>query len=132
MEPFLNNVYFLSVFSAIVYGQGHINTLDNAKFRMCSKGDYTLLKGPDFTIQGRFQNSAANGSFNNMTVILTNIAVKTRSETIEIRLRHPSVDRSKRYLDVLVNNTYQTFDNKEMFWQDYKGNGLKPQHIVYI
>ncbi|KAJ8311226.1 hypothetical protein KUTeg_011222 [Tegillarca granosa] len=106
--------------AAAIYGQGHVTTLMGEKFRMCNEGDFILLQGQNFKVQGRFQFSANLGPHQKQSVVFTHVAVKTNEETIEIRLRHPSLDKSGTLLDVLVNDKYTYFKTKSMMWQDFK------------
>jgi len=59
------------------------------------------------------------GDRGNSTVVLTNIAVRVANETVEIRLRLPSTNRSLRTLDVSVNQQYYFFEEKQSYWQDF-------------
>lgn len=52
--------------------------------------------------------------------MMTNVAVRVGTETVEIRLKLPTADRTRRHLDVLVNQKYYFFDNKQTYWQDFK------------
>lgn len=110
--------------AAAIYGQGHVTTLMGEKFRMCNEGDFILLQGQNFKVQGRFQFSANLGPHQKQSVVFTHVAVKTNEETIEIRLRHPSLDKSGTLLDVLVNDKYTYFKTKSMMWQDFKYSSL--------
>ncbi|XP_052089797.1 sushi domain-containing protein 2-like [Mytilus californianus] len=116
---------------AMVFGQGHFETFDGMYQRMCGPGDFLLMNttlpdGSVVTVQGRFYENVFPeivGEGGNTSVILTNVGIRvvrgSTTETVEIRLKLPTADRSKRYLDVLVNQQYHFFDNKQSFWQDF-------------
>ncbi|CAC5407677.1 unnamed protein product [Mytilus coruscus] len=117
---------------AMVFGQGHIETFDGIHQRMCGHGDFLLMNTtlPDtsvVTVQGRFYENVFPkivGERGNTSVMLTNVGIRvvrgSTTETVEIRLKLPTADRSGRYLDVLVNQQYRFFDNKPSYWQDFK------------
>ncbi|XP_063413939.1 sushi domain-containing protein 2-like [Mytilus trossulus] len=117
---------------AMLFGQGHIETFDGMHQRMCGHGDFLLLKTtlPDtsvVTVQGRFYENVFPkivGETGNTSVMLTNVGIRVvlggSTETVEIRLKLPTADRSARKIDVLVNQQYHFFDNKQSYWQDFK------------
>ncbi|XP_071124554.1 sushi domain-containing protein 2-like isoform X2 [Mytilus edulis] len=117
---------------AMIFGQGHIETFDGMHQRMCGHGDFLLMNttlpdGSVVTVQGRFYENVfpeVVGERGNTSVMLTNVGIRVvrgrTTETVEIRLKLPTADRSERYLDVLVNQQYHFFDNKQSYWQDFK------------
>ncbi|XP_063413894.1 sushi domain-containing protein 2-like [Mytilus trossulus] len=118
--------------TAMVFGQGHFETFDGMYQRMCSPGDFllmntTLLDASVVTVQGRFYENVFHeivGVGGNTSVMLTNIGIRvsrgSTTETVEIRLKLPTADRRVRNLDVLVNQQYHVFEDKQTFWQDFK------------
>ncbi|XP_076117100.1 sushi domain-containing protein 2-like isoform X2 [Mytilus galloprovincialis] len=116
---------------AMVFGQGHFETFDGMYQRMCGPGDFILMNttlpdGSVVTVQGRFYENVFPEIFGvggNTSVMLTNVGIRVvrggSTETAEIRLKLPSADRSARNLDVLVNQQYHVFEDKQTFWQDF-------------
>ncbi|CAG2242832.1 unnamed protein product [Mytilus edulis] len=116
---------------AMVFGQGHFETFDGMYQRMCGPGDFILMNttlpdGSVVTVQGRFYENVFPEIFGvggNTSVMLTNVGIRVvrggSTETVEIRLKLPSADRSTRNLDVLVNQQYHVFEDKQTFWQDF-------------
>ena len=65
----------------------------------------------------------------NKSLILTDVGIKLGHNKVEIRLKGPNVDRSKRLLDVLVNGQFILFDDPSLRWQDF---GDKQGNILHI
>lgn len=65
----------------------------------------------------------------NHSVILTNIGIQAGQERLEIRLRK---NNSQRLLDILVNNTFQYFDDPLTYFQDFAGEVVRIFLCIYI
>ncbi|XP_061188229.1 sushi domain-containing protein 2-like [Saccostrea echinata] len=102
---------------AMVFGQGNVRTFDNDSYFVCGEGDFILLESTPVTIEGRFQKSPFSQNYN--STILTDVGIRSGNDVIEIRMKGPNADRSKRILDVLVNGEYQFFDNGPLQWKDF-------------
>lgn len=67
--------------------------------------------------------------------MLTNVGIRVvlggSTETVEIRLKLPTADRSARKVDVLVNQHYHFFDNKQSYWQDFKCKYMFSDIIIF-
>ncbi|XP_052283682.1 sushi domain-containing protein 2-like isoform X2 [Dreissena polymorpha] len=111
---------------ATVYGQGHVMTFGKVSHRMRGPGDYILFRSGNTEIQGRFERNLYRTEGNitiSDTVTLVAVAVLDRgtSDRVEIELRGPEYDRRTQQLNVRVNGQYISYDQKSMYWQDYKG-----------
>lgn len=107
---------------AMVYGQGNVRTFDNEDYYVCGEGDFILLQSSPVTIEGRFQRSPFNPNYN--STILTDVGIRAGNDIIEIKMKGPNADRSKRVLEVLVNGEYQFFDNGPLRWKDFSDTTL--------
>ena len=100
-------IYIVSLYTACVYGDPHVVTLDGHKYTFNGKGEYTLIATDDdsFTLQGRMvealnrerENSAA-------TVYSALVGRMTDSDTVQIELRPTG-------LVALVNGEQIAFEN---------------------
>ncbi|XP_052245038.1 sushi domain-containing protein 2-like isoform X2 [Dreissena polymorpha] len=114
---------------ASVYGQGHVMTFSGVSpRRMYGPGDYVLFRSGNTEIQGRFnRNPYPTEKTDSHTVLdivtLVGIAVQDKgtSDRVEIQLRGPDYDRSTQHLNVRVNGQNIAFNEKSLFWQDYRG-----------
>lgn len=146
-----NDNFFLKMptFIAMVYGQGNVRMFDNTWYYVCGEGDFILLQSTMLTIEGRFQKSQFSRKYfylvpnfvslyfitfiipmwhntigylaNYNSTILTDVGIRAGNDVIEVKMKGPNADRSKRVLDVLVNGEYQFFDNGPLRRRDFTG-----------
>lgn len=146
-----NDNFFLKMptFIAMVYGQGNVRMFDNTWYYVCGEGDFILLQSTMLTIEGRFQKSPFSRKYfylvpnfvslyfitfiipmwhntigylaNYNSTILTDVGIRAGNDVIEVKMKGPNADRSKRVLDVLVNGEYQFFDNGPLRRRDFTG-----------
>ena len=92
---------FLLVYSAWMFGDPHIVTLDGLRYTFNGRGEFTLIETTDdsFTLQGRMvQATNVNGTQVAATVFSAIAAKQDDSDTVQFVL-------SRRGLDILVNGT---------------------------
>lgn len=117
LRPTRSCTEYWSPKQAMVYGQGNVRMFDNTWYYVCGEGDFILLQSTMLTIEGRFQKSPFSPNYN--STILTDVGIRAGNDVIEVKMKGPNADRSKRVLDVLVNGEYQFFDNGPLRRRDF-------------
>ncbi|XP_012940921.1 sushi domain-containing protein 2 [Aplysia californica] len=107
---------------AFLRGDPHVTTFDGLAYHFGGKGDFWLVRGPGFQMQGRFGDDFAAAPKQNVgSTALKMLAIRVPGAP-EI-LVWPAPERAITYrgLDILVENERRFFYSKSTMWQDFQG-----------